>query len=272
MRRCTVWTKTRSLFRGGEPRCRRAVPGRDAPGRLRRLQRGRHLGGRRPGGRQTVPLDGKERRSSAGSPRGRASIATKFLGRSGAAPWARCMPPTTRTWIGGSRSRSCSTRPPGRRGRSPTGSASRERRARLLREARAIARLSHPNVVAVHDAGTVGEHVYVAMEFVDGRRRLRGDPRKHALGRGWPKPSSTAWKRPFGIRGWLAQAEAGIAVQEHDFKRARALQEEPLRLKIEGLGSEHRRPRGTFEPGPILTSWAYPTRQSLKMTRRLACS
>jgi serine/threonine protein kinase/tetratricopeptide (TPR) repeat protein len=49
-----------------------------------------------------------------------------------------------------------------------SGADSAERRARLLREARAIARLSHPNVVAVHDAGTVGDRVYIAMEFVDG--------------------------------------------------------------------------------------------------------
>jgi hypothetical protein len=40
--------------------------------------------------------------------------------------------------------------------------------ARLLREARAIARLSHPNVITVHDAGTVGDRIFVAMEYVDG--------------------------------------------------------------------------------------------------------
>ncbi|HEY7372549.1 MAG TPA: protein kinase, partial [Polyangia bacterium] len=48
------------------------------------------------------------------------------------------------------------------------GGESAQRRVRLLREARAIARLSHPNVITVHDAGTVGDRVYIAMEFVEG--------------------------------------------------------------------------------------------------------
>jgi tetratricopeptide (TPR) repeat protein len=39
---------------------------------------------------------------------------------------------------------------------------------RLLREAQAMARLSHPNVVAVHDAGMENGRPYVAMEFVEG--------------------------------------------------------------------------------------------------------
>ena len=41
-------------------------------------------------------------------------------------------------------------------------------RARMVREAQAMARLQHPNVLAVHDVGTVGSDVFVAMELVDG--------------------------------------------------------------------------------------------------------
>src|SRR5688500_12462104 len=51
------------------------------------------------------------------------------------------------------------------RGRSPEAEA---RRARLVREARAMARLAHENVVPVFDAGTLGDEVFVSMELVPG--------------------------------------------------------------------------------------------------------
>jgi tetratricopeptide (TPR) repeat protein len=41
-------------------------------------------------------------------------------------------------------------------------------RERIQREARALAKLSHPNVVAVHDAGSYDGELFVAMEKVDG--------------------------------------------------------------------------------------------------------
>ena len=44
-----------------------------------------------------------------------------------------------------------------------------EARRMLLSEAQALAKLAHPNVVAVYDVGTVGDDIYIAMEYVDGQ-------------------------------------------------------------------------------------------------------
>ncbi|MCL4179076.1 MAG: protein kinase [Verrucomicrobia bacterium] len=39
---------------------------------------------------------------------------------------------------------------------------------RFLREAQALARLNHPNIVAIHDSGEAGGFLYLVMEYVDG--------------------------------------------------------------------------------------------------------
>jgi tetratricopeptide (TPR) repeat protein/tRNA A-37 threonylcarbamoyl transferase component Bud32 len=52
------------------------------------------------------------------------------------------------------------------RGRSRFGGGEAE--ARLMREAQALARLNHPNVVAIYDAEASAEGVRIAMEFVEG--------------------------------------------------------------------------------------------------------
>src|SRR5215217_4387202 len=45
---------------------------------------------------------------------------------------------------------------------------------RFRREARAVAQLSHPNVVSVIDAGEDGGHPYIVFEYVDGKRSSSG--------------------------------------------------------------------------------------------------
>jgi serine/threonine protein kinase/tetratricopeptide (TPR) repeat protein len=47
-------------------------------------------------------------------------------------------------------------------------STSSKGQMRLGREAQAMARVAHPNVIAVYDVGRVDDQVFIAMEFVDG--------------------------------------------------------------------------------------------------------
>jgi serine/threonine protein kinase/tetratricopeptide (TPR) repeat protein len=53
--------------------------------------------------------------------------------------------------------------------------------ARLRREAKALAKLSHPNVVQVYDVGELEGRVFVAMEFVEGETLTAWLRREHSL-------------------------------------------------------------------------------------------
>src|SRR6266404_7522212 len=54
------------------------------------------------------------------------------------------------------------------RGRLEPGRNGEDAQARLMREAQAIAKLSHPNVIVVYDVGAFQGRVFIAMEFVEG--------------------------------------------------------------------------------------------------------
>ena len=83
-------------------------------------------------------------------------------------------------------------------------------RVRLLREAQAIAKLSDPNVVVVYDVGTLGQQIFIAMEFVEG----------HTLNY-WMLAGERAWSEVLKIfaeagRGLVAAHDKGLV--HRDFK------------------------------------------------------
>jgi tetratricopeptide (TPR) repeat protein len=78
-----------------------------------------------------------------------------------------------------------------------------EGRTRLLREAQATAKVSHPNVVVVYDAGTFGERVFIAMEFVEG----------HTL-RYWLEEKERSWSQILEV--FLAAGRGLAAAHERE--------------------------------------------------------
>lgn len=97
--------------------------------------------------------------------------------------------------------------------------ASREprRRARLVREAKALARLSHAHVVTVHEVWDEGGQLYIAMEFVEGQDLAQ-----------WQQPPRP-WREVLDVyrqagEGLAAVHEAGLVVR--DFKPANVIRRE----------------------------------------------
>ena len=101
-------------------------------------------------------------------------------------------------------------------------------RIRLLREAKALAQLSHPNVVAVHDVGTHDDELFVAMEFIAGctlRSWLRDRPRS-----------------PREVLGVFSAAAAGLAsahragIIHRDFKPENVMIGNDGRVRVVDFG------------------------------------
>ncbi len=68
---------------------------------------------------------------------------------------------------------------------------------RLLREARQLARLRHPGIVAVHDVGTQDGQVFIVSDYLDGEDLAR-----------WLKRHAPTWQQTAAIVGAVAEALA----------------------------------------------------------------
>ncbi len=101
-------------------------------------------------------------------------------------------------------------------------------RGRLVREARAMAKLAHPNVIHVYDVGAVDDGVFIAMELVE------GDPLSK-----WIERENPGWRETLRCyldagEGLAAAHEAGIV--HRDFKPENVMLGSDGRVRVGDFG------------------------------------
>jgi tetratricopeptide (TPR) repeat protein/predicted Ser/Thr protein kinase len=109
-----------------------------------------------------------------------------------------------------------------------TGLKVEEGRARMLREAQALARLSHPNVIPVFDVGTLDEQVFITMEFIEGQTLKE-----------WLADIFRPWRDVLSVfiqagRGLAAAHAAGLV--HRDFKPTNVLISRDGRVRVLDFG------------------------------------
>ncbi len=115
-------------------------------------------------------------------------------------------------------------------------------RTRLLREAQALAKLAHPNVVTIHDVGEHEGHVWLAMEYVAGQ----------TLG-AWAKSGRSRWLELLRVltdtaRGVASAHAAGLI--HRDLKPDNVMIGRDGRVRVMDFGLAHGRPSASTENGP----------------------
>ncbi|MCA9699141.1 MAG: serine/threonine protein kinase, partial [Myxococcales bacterium] len=106
--------------------------------------------------------------------------------------------------------------------------ASTHGRNRLFREAQALARLSHPNVVTVHDVDVFEGQVYIAMEFVEGTTL-----------RDWLREKQRTWPEileKFVLAGRGLEAAHAAEIVHRDFKPANVLLSKDGDVRVADFG------------------------------------
>jgi tetratricopeptide (TPR) repeat protein/tRNA A-37 threonylcarbamoyl transferase component Bud32 len=129
-------------------------------------------------------------------------------------------------------------------------------RSRTLREAQAMARLTHANVVSVYDVGSVGDRVFVVMEFVEGRTLAA-----------WLAEATRSWREIVKV---FLQAGRGLAAAHtaslvhRDFKPENVLLSSDGRVLVTDFGLA--RPTGQFEQPASERPIGHEVAQSLTQT------
>jgi hypothetical protein len=101
-------------------------------------------------------------------------------------------------------------------------------RARTMREAQAMARLAHPNVVVVHDVGEVDDGVFIAMEYVEG-----------TTAKAVTTSAGTPWEvvlRTFVAAGKGLAAAHDVGLVHRDFKPDNVLVGRDGRVRVADFG------------------------------------
>ncbi len=135
----------------------------------------------------------------------------------------------------------------------PTSMVEEEAVQRFTREARAAARLTHPNVVTVHDVGAVEDQLYLVMELVQGRSL---DRVLHEQG---PLPAADVADVGAQVARGLAVAhDAGVV--HRDVKPGNMLRTRDGTVKVTDFGLAQLVDTGTrklTQAGAVVGTWAY---------------
>jgi tetratricopeptide (TPR) repeat protein len=141
-------------------------------------------------------------------------VAVKVLGALDAASLRDTDDPTRSRWLGTERS--------------PTPTSAAIDDARLLEEARALAKVAHPNIVEVFDVGVCEAGVFLAMELVDGVSL-----------RVWNEEHEPDWRSAIAMYGQAGDALAAahaVGIVHGDFKPDNVLVGADERVKVVDFG------------------------------------
>ncbi len=141
-------------------------------------------------------------------------------------------------------------------------------RTRLVREAQALAKLKHPNVVTIYDAGEFDGHVFIAMELVEG-----------VTLRQWLATKPRSWRAILEVfiaagRGLVASHDAGVI--HRDFKLGNVMVGGKGRVSVLDFGlardTDMRTATDTScgEPGPRANPFLAPTLDTLTVAGAVA--